>query len=158
AREYRDALNNVLGVSLSLEDYRKVWAHALTPREELLTFVRNTPKPTAVFSSSGPFLSAAFEHELKPIADAVDAVVVSWQTGSRRPDRIAFEGLGALLQVSAAEMILVDNNRDNVDGARDAGIDAIWFTDVDALRRELRLRHIVVNEPHPASHGVSAIH
>jgi FMN phosphatase YigB (HAD superfamily) len=158
AAEYRARLNETLGTDLSLVDYRAVWAVALTVREDVLAFVRSAPKPKAVFSSSGPFLSAAFDHELKPVADAVDAVVVSWQTGSRQADRVAFEGLGALLGVAPSEIILVDNNMDNVNGARDAGVDAIRYTDVESLRRELRLRHIAVNEPHPSTQSIPAIH
>lgn len=157
AAQYSDQLNSALGVGLPQEVYRQAWAASLSVKEDALAFVRSTPRPTAVFSNNGPLLSDVFEHELAPVAESVDSVVVSWQTGAAKPDRAAYEGLGAILQAAPSEMIIVDDSQDHVDGARAAGIDAIRFTDVEHLGRELRLRHIVVNEPSPSTRALRTV-
>lgn len=146
--EYVEVLNTTLGTDLPQETFREAWAAGLVIDEGVLDFVRAVSVPTAVFSNNGPLLSDVFNHELAPVRDAVAAVVVSWQTGAIKPDRQAFEGLGAIIQVAPAEMIMVDDSEDNVTGARAAGIDAIHYTDLDSLRRQLLLRHVVVNSPH----------
>jgi putative hydrolase of the HAD superfamily len=157
AAQYSEQLNEALGADLPQEVYRKAWAASLPINDELLAFVRATPRPTAVFSNNGPLLSDVFDNELAPVADAVDNVVVSWQTGASKPDREAFEALGAILQATPSEMILVDDSETNVNGARAAGIDAIHYTDIENLSRGLRLRHIVVNEAPPSTGAMPVV-
>lgn len=146
APEYTEHLNKALGVDLHQEVYRKAWAASLILREDVLNCVKSVPCRRAVFSNNGPLLSDVFDNELQPVRDAVDHVVVSWQTGASKPDRRAFDGLGAILQAAPSQMVIVDDSEDNVNGARAAGIDAIHFTDISDLRRQLCLRHIVVND------------
>jgi putative hydrolase of the HAD superfamily len=57
-----------------------------------------------------------------------------------KPEPRAFADCLANLDADAASTLFVDDNADNVQGARAAGIDALHFHDPAALRVELRAR------------------
>jgi putative hydrolase of the HAD superfamily len=66
---------------------------------------------------------------------------VSCDTGHRKPSPGAYRALMA--STGAAQHLLIDDRPANVEGALQAGMDAILFTDTDALRRQLHSRGIL---------------
>ena len=62
---------------------------------------------------------------------------VSCLTGVRKPDRQAFLGAAATLDVDPAECLFIDDRHENVDAARDVGMHAILKLDSTQLRNEL---------------------
>jgi HAD superfamily hydrolase (TIGR01509 family) len=62
---------------------------------------------------------------------------VSCLTGVRKPDRQAFLGAAATLEVEPAECLFIDDREENVDAARDVGMNAILKLDSVQLRHEL---------------------
>jgi HAD superfamily hydrolase (TIGR01509 family) len=62
---------------------------------------------------------------------------VSCVTGFRKPARTAYEHALSVLGVSAGRCIFIDDRASNCDGAREAGLRAIHFTDAGQLRGEL---------------------
>jgi glucose-1-phosphatase len=71
------------------------------------------------------------------IADAFDAMVISAEAGMMKPDeriyRLALEQLG----VAPEEAIFVDDFRRNVEGARQVGLQAIHFREIQQAWSEL---------------------
>jgi HAD superfamily hydrolase (TIGR01509 family) len=64
--------------------------------------------------------------------------------GLRKPAAQSYEVLLDSLQVSAGEVIFVDDRKPNVEAAAVAGIDAILFLGSDDLRQQLQRRGIAV--------------
>jgi len=64
-------------------------------------------------------------------------IVVSGEVGMMKPDAEIYELFLARNGLKAAECLFVDDNRDNVAGAREVGLKAIHFTSAAALRPEL---------------------
>jgi putative hydrolase of the HAD superfamily len=60
---------------------------------------------------------------------------VSWQTGHRKPHPEAYRALVA--QSGRRDCLLVDDRSANIEGARQAGLDGVLFTDTKSLRTEL---------------------
>lgn len=73
-----------------------------------------------------------------PLADAIDEM--DWMTlvprryyscrlGLTKPDRAAYDAVLAELGAGPADVTFVDDRPENVDGAREAGLTAVLFTD-----------------------------
>jgi putative hydrolase of the HAD superfamily len=96
----------------------------------------------AVFSNNGDWV-AAHVAEVVPELPALfgEAIVCSGQMRQSKPAPAAFRTcLARLGGPAAAQALFVDDNADNVEGARVAGLDALLFTDTPALRGALRAR------------------
>jgi 2-haloacid dehalogenase len=87
-----------------------------------------------------------FQHapEIFPeVIGLFDDIVVSGVEGVAKPDRAIFEVLGRRLGHPIEHVFYVDDAVRNVEAARDAGMDAVQFTDASALLRELRARRLL---------------
>lgn len=57
-----------------------------------------------------------------------DAILISEEVGVKKPDRKIFDAALAALKVSASEAVMFgDSWKSDVMGARNAGMDAVWF-------------------------------
>ncbi len=66
-----------------------------------------------------------------------DPIVISGYFGVKKPDARIYDILLEQLSVPAEECLFIDNNRDNLDGARSAGIQTILFENADQLKEDL---------------------
>jgi HAD superfamily hydrolase (TIGR01509 family) len=96
----------------------------------------------AVFTNNGDWVHA----NMAMIAPEVvamfgESIVCSGVMRQSKPDPAAFRAcLRRLGHDAAADVLFIDDNADNVAGARRAGLDALPYTNVESLRRELRAR------------------
>jgi HAD superfamily hydrolase (TIGR01509 family) len=65
---------------------------------------------------------------------------VSCITGVRKPDRQAFLGAAAALQVTPDQCLFIDDRSRNIQAAREVGMDAIHCQDAAQVRAELARR------------------
>lgn len=72
-----------------------------------------------------------------------DDIVVSGAEGVAKPQPEIFEVLARRLGHPVEGVFYVDDSLRNVDAARRAGLDAVHFTDADALGQELRGRGLL---------------
>ncbi len=69
---------------------------------------------------------------------------VSWDEGLRKPDRRAFARVAMRIGAEPSELVLIDDQQRNVDGALQAGWQGVRFTGAEALRGWLRERRVPV--------------
>jgi epoxide hydrolase-like predicted phosphatase len=107
--------------------------------ENLLTFIRSLrPKyKTGLLSNGWPDTSQALDNEWN-IADAFDAIVVSADVGMVKPDPRIYHLMLERLDVSAAHAVLIDDFEENIDGARQVGMQAILFQSPEQVISALR--------------------
>jgi HAD superfamily hydrolase (TIGR01509 family) len=60
-----------------------------------------------------------------------------------KPDRAIYDHLVETYDVAPARCLFIDDNQDNVAGARDAGWQAVKYASPDQLRRELTRRGLL---------------
>ena len=87
-----------------------------------------------------------FHHAAQTVPEAIglfDDIVVSGAEGVAKPDPEIFEVLGRRLGHPIDNVFYVDDAIRNVAAARDAGMDAVQFTDADTLLGELRRRGLL---------------
>lgn len=75
---------------------------------------------------------------MKPYAKLFDGEFASCYLHMRKPNRDIFEHVVAKLGVRPGEAVFIDNQEDNVAGARRAGLKAVLFRDSDDLGKRLR--------------------
>ncbi len=66
-----------------------------------------------------------------------EAVSVSSETGFVKPDPRSYDHIAGLLNSSMEECVLIDDQQSYCDGARAVGMNAIVYTDLTALKKEL---------------------
>ena len=81
------------------------------------------------------------------IADAFDVIVVSGCEGVMKPGLEIFARTLERLGVPAQEAVFVDDFRENVDAARQAGLHGVRFQGLAPLRVQLRNLGVVVPDP-----------
>ena len=114
------------------------------PRHEVLALCRalSAQARVAVFTNNGDWVGAnmaAIFPELPALFG--EAIVCSGQMRKWKPQPEAFHAcLARLGGVEPAQVLFIDDNPDNVEGARRAGLDALPYTDLAALRAALRAR------------------
>lgn len=72
--------------------------------------------------------------------------LLSCEIGIEKPDPKAFEILLKQLNLSAAEVIFIDDRNENIEAAKKLGLDAILFESEQQLREELAIREILNGE------------
>lgn len=73
-----------------------------------------------------------------PVFQEFDGIVVSGEEHLLKPDEAIYKCLLERYDLQAEESLFVDDNADNVAGARNVGMKAIQFTSAEELERELK--------------------
>lgn len=108
---------------------------------ELLAELGRGPRPVHALSNY-PSWWRMLDDELH-LSRHLAWTFVSCATGVRKPAPRAFRLPTETLGVPAGEILFVDDRDENVRAARAEGLDAVHFTDADALRRELLARGVL---------------
>jgi putative hydrolase of the HAD superfamily len=105
-------------------------------------------------SLSGKYRTAILSNDSKEMSslrrkkfgfDAIfNPIIISGYVGVKKPDGRIYDILMEKIGSPAGECLFIDNNPDNVNAARKAGIRAILFEDAEQLRVELRQLDIEV--------------
>ena len=99
-----------------------------------LGILSNTCEPHWDYVSRGRFAI---------IAKYFDPCVLSYRVGAMKPERKIFEAASEAAGMAPEELLFLDDQPANVDGARAAGLDAVLYTSpqrliVDLIRRGVR--------------------
>lgn len=73
-----------------------------------------------------------------PVFQEFDGIVVSGEEHLLKPDEAIYKCLLERYNLQTEESLFVDDNADNVAGARNVGMKAIQFTSAEELERELK--------------------
>ncbi|MGE5314707.1 MAG: HAD family hydrolase [Acidobacteriota bacterium] len=64
---------------------------------------------------------------------------LSYEVGVMKPERGIYEAVTRGLALPASELLFIDDLKENIDGAREAGMHGILFSDLSRLESELSL-------------------
>lgn len=74
---------------------------------------------------------------------AFDPCILACDIGVEKPDPKAYQILLKILNLSANDVIFIDDKLENIEAAKIMGIDAIRFESSEQIRKELQKREIV---------------
>jgi putative hydrolase of the HAD superfamily len=129
AAAYFEALRESLGIALTDADFADGWERVFL--EEVAPTVALLPRlaqriPLYLFSNTNAahrdYWAARHAQALRPFR----RVFVSCEMGVRKPERESFEYIAREIGVPASRILFFDDTLENVEGARAAGLPAVW--------------------------------
>ena len=136
AEEYMEGAATLIG--LTVDEVSEIIMKREVRSEEMIAYAKSLhgPYKTALLSNVG---RGSMERLFAPgeLEELFDAVVLSSEIGLTKPMREAYETTAKRLQLPTEECIMIDDIQVNVEGAKQAGMQAILFEDPDECKAEL---------------------
>jgi putative hydrolase of the HAD superfamily len=111
------------------------WGHLNQETLDALDAVQRRGAPLSLLSNAPHELARALQGH--PAFANFDQLMFSAQLGATKPDRAIFEAAIERLGRPAEEVLFIDDRAENVEGAREAGLQAVQFTSAAKLREIL---------------------
>lgn len=139
---YVATLGDRLQISLPSDDWEAGWNDVFVgPYQQVQTSLRNLAGRRPLFA----FTNTNATHEQtwrRRYADALvhfDEIFVSSTIGRRKPELAAFRWVAQTMGVRPERILFLDDNAENIEGARSAGFQTVWVRSeadvVDVLNR-----------------------
>ena len=99
----------------------------------------------AILSNTNPI---HFGHIKKKYAviELFEHILLSYEIGVMKPASLAYEKLIAATSKSPLKHLFIDDRIENINAAKEVGIDGIHYRSIENLRRELEKRNIKLKE------------
>ena len=132
--EYLANLAGRLGIVLTREQWRSGWNALL--RAPFEGVARILPEVAAVmplygFSNTNTVHQEAWQSRFVVELAPFRRIYTSWEIGLRKPAVEAYLKVADAMAIAPPDILFIDDNRENVLGARSAGLDARHVTDPD---------------------------
>jgi HAD superfamily hydrolase (TIGR01509 family) len=137
-QDYADELSRRLRARLTLEDCIAARTLATPADPAMVTLATQAARhaQVAIFTNNGPFLTLHLERICAPLFPLfAGRVVGAGDVGIAKPSPQAYLRALALLDMTPAETLFIDDRDENVSGARAAGLDAVGFSNAATLAR-----------------------
>ncbi len=111
----------------------EAWCSAMSPGPAAVRALKERPKPgprLAVLTNNGPLEELTLPRLYPEVFDGFEALFFSHRLGATKPAAAVFAAVTRELAVSPGEVAFLDDNRDNVAGARRFGWQASIFESV----------------------------
>ena len=139
--EYTEALSRRLGIELSASQWHEGWnallGEAYPTVAEMLPRLANHV-PLYCFSNTNAVHEAVWQSRLAGLLPSFEKVYASWRIGCRKPDVDAYLHVAADMGIAPADIVFLDDNRANIEGALAAGLDARLAAGEEATSAQLR--------------------
>jgi len=140
-RDYYAALRESLGIALTDEQLAEGWgaifADEIPETVGLLRSIRGNV-PLYAFSNSNAAHARLWRRRFAAALAVFDRIFVSCELGARKPERAAFEAIARAIGVPLERILFFDDTRENVEGARAAGLQAVLVKSPRDVREALR--------------------
>ena len=123
--EYTESLSRRLGITLTQAQWRAGWNELLRgPFADVAQVLPEIALPLYAFSNTNPVHQAVWQIQLADCLVHFSKVFTSWEMGMRKPSVESYLRVAADIRVAPDDILFIDDNRENVAGARTAGLDA----------------------------------
>jgi glucose-1-phosphatase len=144
--EYLRALGDLLGCSISRDEWLATRHASITPNEPVLELAARVAEHhrIAVLTNNCSLVTDHIGYLNPPVARLFGPHVhASASYGATKPAAQAYLGCLQQLGVSAAETLFIDDTDANVTGATNAGLNGYTFVSADALGEELERHQLI---------------
>jgi putative hydrolase of the HAD superfamily len=141
---YEKALE-VLQVTLGYEDFFALYNDVFTLNPEVVaTLNRLKPKYRMVMLSNTDVMRFGFIKDRFPEVLLFDEYVLSYEVGRTKPHRRVYEIAVDKSEVSPNECLFIDDRQENIEAARQLGIQTIHYLEGSDLGASLRTQGLVL--------------
>jgi len=131
----------MLGIELSdarwLEGWNDIFTEEITPIVQLVERVKDRV-PVYAFSNTNASHMHVWQPRFAAALSHFREVFVSHELRARKPERAAFETVARRMSVAPSRILFFDDSRVNVEGARAAGLQAVWVKSPQDVAEALR--------------------
>jgi len=143
--EFYQRIRKLLETEVPYPRFREIWfsvflPHTLIP-EAMVEGIRRKYR-TVLLSNTNP-IHYSMLYERYPILKHFDAYVLSHEVKAMKPSPLIYAAAIEKAQCRPEECFFTDDVPEYVEGAKQAGIDAVQFENCDQVRRELHARGVV---------------
>jgi HAD superfamily hydrolase (TIGR01509 family) len=129
------------GIAITEEEFFRFWFGGEGLVNELIDYVKQLRQNgTKVFILSNNFRERTtyYRKYFPEIFENVDQAYFSWETGFVKPDEKAFLNVLEQNELNPSEVLFFDDSEQNVEVAKDLGIDAYVFEGIDDTKETVR--------------------
>ena len=138
--DYYRSLRESLGIELTDAQWAEGWSALFTGEihdvTRLVAQVRDRV-PVYAFSNTNHAHRRAWAHRFAPAVALFREIFTSCDLGLRKPERESFHRVAERIGVAPAEILFFDDTAENVEGAREAGLQAILVRSPADVERAL---------------------
>lgn len=145
--EFVEQVTGLLGFEASIDEFGEIWSSIFERRTLIPESVPETLRTNGykvLLLSNTNDLHFRFLRKNYPILDHFDHHVLSYQVGAMKPSRQIYEEVIRLADCAPEECFFTDDIEQYVEGAKEAGMDAVQFKRYEQLREELQTRGVQI--------------
>jgi epoxide hydrolase-like predicted phosphatase len=141
--EFRRRMSDKLGLKLDDEEFDKGWCNLYKEvypgMASFLDGLKNHYRLVAL-TNTNIIHEKVWKPRFSEIMTRFEKVYSSPHMGCRKPDAEIYEKVLDDLGIKTSEALFMDDNKDNIEGARKVGIESILVISAEQMMRELRGR------------------
>lgn len=141
AGEYFQHLRNVLELDATDQEivtgWNAIFVGEITTTLDDILLAKNK-FPCFAFTNSNPTHQSAWMAACPNVVAAFDRIFVSSELGLRKPEQAAFEAIAEATGIDLSAMLFFDDTMENIEGARAAGLQAVYVQRPEDVKQALR--------------------
>lgn len=140
-KEFAESLMAMGGFETAYSDFVEIWQDIFwlnEPVTRLIGFLKSSGYTLLLGSNTNVIHSTYFRRKFVPPFDQFDRLVLSHEVGHMKPDRRFYDACVNVANVPAASCVFIDDLPENVEGARQAGLESIHYLTTETLIDQLR--------------------
>jgi putative hydrolase of the HAD superfamily len=139
-----ERVSSALGLNVSFENFQEMWSSIFLPEtivpESMLAGLHKNYR--LLLLSNTDSIHFHWVRARYAILRHFDGFLLSFELGLRKPEPAIYQEAISRASVGPAEIFFTDDRQDNVEGALQAGIDAVQFESLEKLQRDLEFRGV----------------
>ena len=144
-RAFVDEVSRMFNLKMSYEDFSEIWSCIFLPDtlipESMVEALHQRHRLVLLSNTNG--IHFPMVRDRYPILRHFDEYVLSHEVRAMKPSPKIYEAAVKAAQCRPEECFFTDDLLPNVEGARQAGMDAVQFESCEQLQRELRARDVL---------------
>lgn len=141
AEEFSRAVCGLVGLEMPHEEFASAWSDifwANEPIGRLVEFLRGRRYTLLLGSNTNDLHAAQFRRQFAETLAHFDRLVLSYEIGHIKPSTEFYLSCARAGEADPGSCVFIDDLPENVEGARDAGLQAILYRSMDTLLADLR--------------------
>lgn len=138
--DFSAIVQRAVGLDIPFADFTDAWQDIFelnAPVADLVAELKAAGYTLLLGSNTNALHAAFYRRRFRETLDQFDHYVLSHEVRVMKPSRGFFEACTTAVQAPADSCVFIDDVEENVQGAREAGLIGLVYTDVDTLRRDL---------------------
>jgi putative hydrolase of the HAD superfamily len=139
--EFSRALMSVAEIDLPYHEFVRGWVEIFWPNEtvgRLVASLRGRVRRLLLGSNTNVLHAEHFRRQFASTLAQFDSLILSHEVGSMKPDRRFYDACVRAAGLPASSCMFIDDMDENVQGARQAGLVGVRYTDTPRLLDALR--------------------